>query len=162
MRMPIVTRPGRRFAPVNVVSPRIAASVGVPPPGVALFSAVSNALLGRFVYAVAGSAGVVYGAPVLQLKPSEPEKNWSAAPWSFADAEFRYPESALMPWHHFEFTVCPMLQSPGFPLPAGSPMLPDLSSMMYMSTGAKHAPPSPPDEPDVPELPLVPLLPPKP
>jgi hypothetical protein len=33
--------------------------------------------------------------------------------------------------------------------------------MMYMSTGAKHAPPSPPDEPDVPELPLVPLLPPK-
>ena len=46
-----------------------------------------------------------------------------------------------------------MLQSPGAPLPAGSPMLPDLSNMMYMSTGAKQLPPL------VPLVPLAPLEP---
>src|SRR4051794_35750398 len=50
-----------------------------------------------------------------------------------------------------------MLQSPGAPFPIGSPMLPDLSNMRYMSTGAKQFPPLDPLAPEVP--PDAPLLP---
>src|SRR4051794_25442953 len=46
-----------------------------------------------------------------------------------------------------------MLQSPGAPFPTGSPMLPDLSNMMYMSTGAKQLPPLVPLAPLAPEVP---------
>jgi hypothetical protein len=59
----------------------------------------------------------------------------------------------LIALHHFEFFVSPMLQSPGVPFPTGSPMLPDLSNTMYMSTGAKQLAASAPP-------PLAPLVPP--
>src|SRR5687768_6534685 len=50
-----------------------------------------------------------------------------------------------------------MLQSPGAPFPAGSPMLPDLSNMRYMSTGAKQLPPLAPLAPLDPKVESVAL-----
>ena len=75
----MVTWPGVRFATVNFVSPRMAASIGVAPPGVMPLSAALNAVVGSTVYPVLGVAALSYGVPALHDGLSSPEKNWSAA-----------------------------------------------------------------------------------
>src|SRR5262245_37362903 len=124
MMMPIIVRPVCWWARVYAAIPSAAVVVLVPPPGASALSENWSTLkwLGRICSPI---SGVLSGLQVELLK------NWSATPMPTDVGAEKNPLSAVIARHHFESTASPMLQS--------APMLPDLSRMMYMSSGSGSA-----------------------